>query len=168
MKDVVAEYPDEIADYKKLKGDIPAEVKFEKGFFCIWENKFTRYFIHTRATLPLKDINGGIGFGLWVELTQEDFDKFMKAQEGDKLYADFMAEGTLANNWPGFENVNFLKVVVKGVKPDQKPYIWEVKVDDTVDPVFRMALLTQKDDVKRQEEIRALVQAWMNDFGSKE
>lgn len=162
MNDAVAQLPDELATLLSPDGDLPEGVEIEKGYYCKWNG---RYFIHTRAALPLKDISEGIGFGLWIELSKEDFDKFMQAQDDDTLYAGFTAEGTLANNWPGFEDVNNLKVVVKVVKVDQKPYIWDVSVDDTIDPLFRIALLMQKEDLQTRDRVRSLVGAWMNDFG---
>lgn len=163
MKDAVAQYPDEIAGLYKKHGRLPDGVKLEKGYCCNWNNK--KFFIHTRATLPLKDFREGLGFGLWVEVNKKDFDKYLAAENDDRKYLQFKAFGKLANNWPGFENTSGLKVKIKTVGKDEKAYISEVLIDRPTDPIFKIALDMQKEDVNLKQKISKLVQAWMHDFG---
>jgi hypothetical protein len=158
MQDLVAQLPGDLNIYKQENGSLPSDVKIEPGFTCIWQD---RYFIHTRATLPLKDIHDGIGFGLWVEISKEDFDRYLGANENDEDYLKFKTEGTLANEWPGFEDILGIPVVVRAIRADQKVYITEVKIDRPRDPLFEVSLLAQKDDVKIKEQIKNLIEAYM-------
>ncbi|MCX6706327.1 MAG: DUF2199 domain-containing protein [Candidatus Woesebacteria bacterium] len=165
-RDAVAQYPDEIAELYKEQGHLPDGVKLEEGYYCNWDNK--RFFIHARATLPLKDVHEGIGFGLWVEVSKEDFDKYLGAENDDSKYLQFEASGKLANNWPGFENTLGLKARIKAINKDEKVYIWEVLIDKPTDPIFEIALKMQRENVDLRQRILKLVQAWMHDFGPGE
>lgn len=161
LKDIVAQFPDEIARYKKVNGRLPDDLDYERSFFCVWNKK--RFFIHTRATLPLRDIDSGIGFGLWVEVSKQDFNRYVEAQENDKKYKQFQAKGTLANHWPGFENILGIKVLVRTVRVNEKVYIRKVLRDKLRDPLFEAALRTSAQDKKGKEMIRKLVDAYMQD-----
>jgi hypothetical protein len=158
MKDIVAELPEEIAQYKYEHGNLPENLEFEPGFICVWDN---RYFIHTRETLPLLDIEEGIGFGLWVEVTKSEYERYLVAGVDDTAYMKFKTDGILANQWPGFQNILGVPVVVRAIKPDEKVYIIEVKLDKQRDPLFEVALLAQKNDFETKEKIRNLVKAYL-------
>lgn len=163
-QDIVADLPDELAVYKHEHGKLPEGVDFEPGYICQWQDK---YFVHARATLPLKDTKNGVGFGLWVQIPKADYEKYLRAEKDDVLYKSFRAEGTLANNWPGFLDTYGLPVVVKTVFVDQKIYIWEVKLDRRVDPLFEVSLLSQKHDERMKEQIRKLAVAYLQDFNKE-
>lgn len=159
MKDIVADLPDELVEYKKVHGQLPVDIDFEPGFYCVWDSK--RFFVHTRATLPLKDIEEGIGFGLWVELSKENFARYAKANTDDELYKDFRTEGTLANEWPGFEGMSGTPVVVRTIKVDEKVYITEVKLDRPRDVLFEAALYLQRGDLKTKQKLEDLVKSYL-------
>jgi len=159
MGDIVAQLPNAILMYKHLQGDFPSDMEYEPGFICAWDNHF---FIHTRATLPLYDHTNGIGFGLWVEVSQEDYQKYLQASGDDNLYKDFIAKGTLANDWPGFENMAGIGVTIRTVSSEEKPYITEVDDDRTRDPLFYVALRMQKDDTDTLQMVRELISAYIS------
>lgn len=161
MQDIVAQLPDVLVRYKKEHGTLPLDAKIEEKFSCIWQNK---YYIHTRVTLPLLAIDQGIGFGLWVELSQADFEKYLAVVDDDAQYKDFQAQGKLANEWPGFEETLGISVKVRPIRLDEKIYITEVLSDHTLDPILQVALLAQKDDTKIIENVRKVVMAWMESF----
>jgi hypothetical protein len=154
--DIVADLPTELAVLKKITGTLPSDVEFEPGYYCKWNN---RYCIHTRVTLPLKAVNDGVGFGLWVEISKEDFEKYLEAENDDTKYVNIHIRGTLANEWPGFENMEGVPVTVRAISKDEKVYITEVHMDKPRDPIFEAVLLTQRDDDKGKEHIRKLVGA---------
>ena len=158
LKDAVAQLPEDIARYQHLHKKLPDGVKLEPGFTCVWND---RYFIHTRAVLPLLDLENGIGFGLWVEVAKEDFDRYSEAVDDDEKYKIFRTDGMLANEWPGFEGAYGLKVVVRTIKMDQKVYITEVLPDHPIDPLLQVSFLAQKGDEKTKESIRNVVVTWM-------
>ena len=60
-KDLSFEYPDAVLEYNKEHKFFPKDLHFEPGIYCAFDDL---YFIHTTATLPLTDIDNGIGFGL--------------------------------------------------------------------------------------------------------
>lgn len=159
MQDVVAEYPDEIIDFQFYNnGQIPEDMEYEKGVYCLWQGRF---FIHTRATLPLKDIERGVGFGLWVELTPEDFERYADALEDDKKYEAFTTKGILANEWPGFEGIIGSEVTVKTVNLNEKVYITEVLVDETNDPLFSTAVSASSENAEIKAQVTNLVHAYI-------
>lgn len=159
-KDLVCDLPDEMAVYKKEKGQLPEGVIFHPGYVLVIPKQ--RYFIHTRAMLPLKDIEHGVGFGLWVEVSRDDFGKYNDTAVDDEKYKNFECEGTLANNWPGFMDTLGMKVKVRAISVDQKVYIWQV-LDKPNDMLLETALLTDSQDEKMKERIRGLVTAYVND-----
>lgn len=158
--DVIAQLPLELAQYKKQHGKLPEGAELEPNYFCTWNN---RYFVHTRATLPLKDFNGGVGFGLWVEISKNDFDTYLAAEDDETAYKNFKAEGTLANEWPGFEHILGVKVTVRTVFADEKIYITDVHIDGMRDPLFHVALLAQSGDSEKKAMIQELVSAYVAD-----
>jgi hypothetical protein len=157
-KDIVAQLPDELAVVEKEKGQLPDNVKIEPGYACLWND---RYFIHTRATLPLKDIDGGIGFGLWVEVSKETFSQYMTTGDNEPAYKDFKTNGTLANNWPGFENTLGIEVTVRTIRTNEKVYITEVHIDKPRDPLFEVALSMQHDDIQMKEKVSNLISSYL-------
>lgn len=159
MTDFVADLPDELAEYSKRNGQLPDDVDFEPGFYCVWNE---HYFIHARATLPLKDIDEGIGFGLWVEIDKEDFAKYAQANTDDDIYKSFKTAGTLANEWPGFEGMFGVPVVVRTIKADEKVYITEVKLDKPRDVLFEVAMNMQKDDSETKKSVENLVKSYLD------
>lgn len=156
MTDIVADLPDELDAYKKTHGQLPNDLDFEPGFYCVWEGR--RFFIHARATLPLKDIKGG--FGLWVELSEEDFSKYAQANADDEIYKTFKTEGLLANEWPGFEGMIGTIVVVRTIEVKEKVYITEVKLDKPRDLLFEAALNMQNNDSETKQKLKNLVKSY--------
>lgn len=158
-QDVVARYPKDISDYYRINGKFPDNFKIEEGFVCALNGE--RYFIHTRAVLPLKALENGVGFGLWVEVGRDDFMRYINIGDNDELYKNFECDGVLANEWPGFENMKGTRVVVKTILASDKVYISEVL--DIKDPLFQIAILTPTDNQQKIEEIFDLVKAYIGD-----
>lgn len=163
-QDIVAELPDEVASYEKEHGRLPDDLKLEPGLICKYNDK---YFVHTRATLPLKSIDTGVGFGLWVEVDTDTFISYYEALEDDELYKDFKAEGKLANEWPGFKNLYGVSVTFRTIKTDDKVYITEVHDIQNRDPLFYSVMLAQADDIEKIKEIEELTQAYMENESQK-
>ncbi len=158
-QDIVAKYPKDISDYYRINSKFPDNFRIDEGFVCALSGE--RYFIHTRAVLPLKALESGVGFGLWVEVSRDDFMRYVNIGDNDELYKDFKCDGVLANEWPGFEKMKGSRVVVKTILASDKVYISEVL--DIKDPLFQDAILTQVDNQQKIEEIFNLVKAYVND-----
>jgi hypothetical protein len=155
-QDFVAQYPDQIANLP----DMPMDLEYEKGYICTWNN---RYFIHTRSTLPLSDHENGIGFGLWVEVSHEDFEKYLAAEANEQAYEQFECEGRLANEWPGFLDTFGMNVKVSTVNKDEKVYITDVFVDEQTDPLLTPALSYPTADENFIQSTLKLIDAWSKD-----
>lgn len=125
--DYVAQLPVPIMEYQKSNGDMSL-VKVEPGLVAKISDQ--SYFIHCAATLPIKDTASDLGFGLWVEVSKDDFLRYTKAQQNDQEYAMFSCQGTLANNWPLFPGTYGDSVVIKVVEPTQKPFIVDIEPSD--------------------------------------
>lgn len=159
-QDFVAQLPDELAVIEKTEGKLPENVEFASHYYCRWGD---RYFIHTRATLPLRDFDEGVGFGLWVEIAKEDFDAYLAAENDDESYSRFKVNGTLANEWPGFLDMMGADVVVRTVRVDEKVYITEVLGTEARDPLFDYAMSLPSGDPAAREKIMELVTAYVED-----
>jgi len=157
--DIVANYPKEISDYQRVNGKLPEDLDYERGVFCVWGK--ARFFIHVRAVLPLKALENGVGFGLWVELAKEDFNRYVDALKSDDLYRNIKIEGELANEWPGFENMLGSRVLARCVKLEDKLYITEIH--DVNDVTFEIAMRTDTNDTDGIERIKNLVAAYVDD-----
>lgn len=144
--DIVCGLPEDLLPCVGVDGALPEDVLYEPGFACSWRDE--RYFIHTRATLPLTDLGQGVGFGLWVEVSQHDFFRYFEATDNEKLYRNFKVEGVLANQWPGFEDACGLRVVVRAVNVESKLHIREVLGNfEDMDPGLFMSLNMSLDSV---------------------
>jgi len=159
-KDLVSKLPQEIAVFFKENGKYPDNFKIEEGFVCALEGE--RYFIHTVAVLPPKAFTNGVGFGLWVEISKDEFMKYINLS--DEEYTNYRVEGKLANHWPGFENMIGAKVIVSTIDPNKKVYITEVL--EVNDVLLRIALDTSSTDEAGIDRIWNLILAYMEDIGS--
>jgi len=160
MQDVSLEYPDEIIDFEFYNGHYPEDMDYEPEVYCVWQG---RCFIHARATLPIKETEHGIGFGLWVELSPEDFEHYTQALEDDKAYETFTTTGTLASEWPGFEGILGSEVTVKTLHMNEKVYITDVQIEKTDDPLFYTALHASAEDAETKKQVKDLVNAYLAD-----
>lgn len=161
MQDVLLDYPDEIIDFEFYNGHYPEDMDYEEGVYCVWQG---RYFIQTRATLPLKDTEHGIGFGLWVEISAEDFEHYADALDDDSKYGTFSATGSLANEWPGFEGIIGSEVTVKTLNMNEKVYITEVFIEKADDPLFYNAMNAPTEDAETKQQVKDLVNAYLHDI----
>lgn len=159
MNDVVAQYPQVVFEYKQDNGEVPTDMHYEEGVICVWNES---YFIHVRVTLPLYDHNNGIGFGLWIKVSKEDAKKYIEALEDDSLYKGFSTTGTLANDWPGFENILGIGVTARTVSLNEKPYVTNVDEDRTRDPLFYIAIRMQRGDSKTLSMVQDLVSSYLS------
>ena len=159
--DIECDLPEDLVVYQREHQALPEDVEFHAGFACKWGDRF---FIHARATLPLMDLDKGVGFGLWVEVTSHDFFRFLSATQDHHLYKTFKFDGALANHWPGFHGACGLKVVVRTVKVDQKVRICEVVANfDEVDPSLYTSLNMSADDAIARVALRKYLHAaWID------
>ena len=88
------------------------------------------YFIRCVATLLVKDFNSDLEFGLWVELTREDFFKYKDALDNDEKYTAFEAHGYHMNTWSGFPGTLGDDVTIKVVNLNEKPFIVDINPSD--------------------------------------
>lgn len=158
-QDVVARYPKEISDFYLQSGKFPDNFKFEEGFACMLEGE--KYFIHCRVVLPLRAFDKGVGFGLWVEVTKEEFEDYVTIEEDDVRYLKFQVLGKLANQWPGFENMIGARVMVRAVSVEEKVYITEIL--DVNDPLLQTAILIDSGDEIKIAEMEKMVQSYVVD-----
>ena len=129
---LIAEMPSEIAEYLENDGD-PDGVDIEEDFsatLTLSEDEI-HYFILCTATLPVEDYESNLGFGLWVEVFEDDFERFVEAQGNDEAYAKFACTGTLANDWPLFDKTIEDEVEIKVLGAEYKPHI--IKIDASND-----------------------------------
>lgn len=125
-KAIVASLPDLILEYQK-NGRDDEEIIIEDGYVSAINGK--NYFIHIVATIPVKEYSSDLEFGLWVEVSREDFFKYVIAKE-DKIYANFEATAYLANDWPGFPNTCGDQVQIKVLDVKSKPQIINIQPSD--------------------------------------
>jgi len=137
--DYVAQTPQPILEYRESGGD-EREVVVEKGFVAAIQEK--KYFIHCAATLPIKEFESDLGFGLWVEVSRDDFFRYYKAQEDDNLYREFECKGILANDWPLFPGTCGDDVFIKVVSLHSKIRIVNIESSDVELPKY-----TEKDSL---------------------
>lgn len=153
-KDFVAQLPDQIIQLIRLGGKFGKDFSFEKEYIAmVFESE---YFIHTRATLPLKDIEKGLGFGLWVRVSKQDFEFYLRAAKDQNLYRQVSIIGNLANTWPGFPGSFDGRVKVKVLYPNHKPYIIQY-LSEPVDTSMKMALLASGEDSDTKGMLRQTV-----------
>ena len=126
-QDIVADMPIPISAYLKSGGS-EDNFKIKKGFIASLNNK--EFFIHCGATLPINDFKSDLGFGLWVKVERNDFERYLKAQENDHAYLKFSCKGTLANTWPLFPGTYTHPVQIRVIDKDQKPFIVDVESSD--------------------------------------
>ena len=161
IQDFVAQLPDPILQIERLGGKEGVDFLVEKGFIA--EIPGREFFIHARAMLPLKDLEHGVGFGLWVRVTKDDFNLYTRAVENDKLYRDFVAVGNLANTWPGFLDSYDDRVRVRTVRLSQKVYITEY-LSEPKDVLMRRSLLASPEDTDTKDHIRELAMTYLIDL----
>lgn len=164
LQDIVAQVPDPILQLIRLGGQENKDYSMSPGYVAEIFNR--DYFIHTRAMLPLKDFKSGVGFGLWVSISKQDFDLYLRAENNDELYRHFSSVGSLANDWPGFPGTFGDRVRVRTVFLDQKVYITEY-LSEPKDVLMRRSLLATPDDQETKDHIRNLAMSYiieLNEF----
>lgn len=163
LQDFVAELPDPILQLRRLGGVEGKDYLVEKGFIAEIPGK--EYFVHARATLPLKDFKTGVGFGLWVKLSSQDFDLYTRTVDHDNLYRNFVAAGNLANTWPGFSNSYGDRVKVRTVFLNEKIYITEY-LSEPKDVLMRRSLLASPEDSDTKDHIREMAMMYLIDLNN--
>ncbi len=156
MDDVIVDLPEALVRLAAESGSLPETLELEPGVLCAFDG---RWFLYARATLPLRT-RDGVGFGLWVEVSPDDYARFLDATADDGSWSTFRARGTLATDWPGFENLLGAGVGV-GPGSDGELAILEVDVDREPDPVFRQAVSGRLCVVS--DMVRGLVRAWLDE-----
>jgi hypothetical protein len=158
LQDFVAQLPDPILQIQRLGGKEGIDYLFERGFIAEIPGK--EYFIHCRAMLPLKDFRTGVGFGLWVNIPKPDYELYLRAVDDDKLYRQFVSDGSLANDWPGFPDTYGDRVRVSTVFLNEKVYITEY-LSEPQDVLMRVSLLAQPDNFETKEKIREMAMSYL-------
>lgn len=123
-KAVSAEYPDAVLEYFDSVYDEEG-VDFEEGYVAVLEEE--EFFIRCIGTFPHGDVASDLEFGLWVEISEEDFKRYLAGEEDEATYASFKAEGTLANIWPLFPESGGAKVEIRVLDPNAKPFITRIE-----------------------------------------
>lgn len=154
MDDVIVDLPDALVRIAAESGSLPDSLELEPGVLCAFDG---RWFLYARGTLPLRT-RDGVGFGLWVEVSKDDYARFLAAD--DAAWGSFRATGALATDWPGFENVLGAAVTL-GPGADGELAILEVEVEREPDPVFQQAASGRLCDVT--DMVRGLVRAWLDE-----
>ncbi len=145
--DIVCDLPDDLARYLREHEALPEDVTIDENFLCSWGDE--RHFIHAYVSLPLvhQGQGQGVGFGLWVEVTSEDFARYLDALEDDDQYRNFRLEGVLANHWPGFAGALGLRVAAGTSEVGQKLQIHQVLTEpEQVDPMLYLFMNISPDD----------------------
>ena len=159
-QDIVAQLPDPIVQLQRLGGTKNVDFFVEKGFIAKIP-KDEGYFVHARAMLPLNDLKDGVGFGLWVQVSKDDFDLYLRSIENEELSDRFSCVGTLANTWPGFPETFGDHVKLKIVQGEL--YITEY-LSEPKDIQMRRSLLAQPDDQETKEFVRNLAMSYLVDL----
>ncbi|MBN8531941.1 MAG: DUF2199 domain-containing protein [Alphaproteobacteria bacterium] len=126
-KAVSAQYPDAVLDYFDAGYDEEG-VAFEEGYTCVLEE--SECFIRCIGTFPHGDPSSDLEFGLWVELSEADFTRYLAGEDDEKAYASFQAEGTLANDWPLYPGSAGSKVEIRVIDAGAKPFITRIACED--------------------------------------
>lgn len=136
-------------------------VVFEEGALAVLDKE--HFYIKVVGTIPLRAFEDGLQFGFWVEISKDDFNRFFDANEDDELYMKYVAEGTLANDWPGFEGTEGLKVKVRPIKLDRGLYVTEVS-EAQANPLFTVAINASVEDDETKQKVKKLVDAFYEDM----
>lgn len=159
IQDIVAKLPDPIVHLQRLGGRESLDYTVQPGFVAKIHHD-NEFFVHTRAMIPLKDVQNGVGFGLWVKISQADFELYLRAVNEDDLYSRFTCVGSLANTWPGFPGTYGDKVRVRTIHLTEKPYITQY-LSEPKDVLMRVSLLAQLDDQETKEYVRNLAMSYL-------
>lgn len=161
VQDFVAVFPDPITQLKRLGGVEGKDYFLQERFIARIQDQ--EFFIHCRATLPLKDVENGVGFGLWVKVTAEDFHLFLQSVENTDLFKNFRITGSLANTWPGFGETYGDRVRLETLPQETKVYITQY-LSEPKNISMRRALLASNDDQDTKDHVRALAMQYLLDF----
>ncbi|MBK6471234.1 MAG: DUF2199 domain-containing protein [Betaproteobacteria bacterium] len=80
----------------------------------------SRYFMRGVIPLPFQDSGEEYCWGVWVEVSREDHDKYVRGYHDD-LSAEPSFPGKLANSIPGYEETLNLPVTAKFGEPGRRP-----------------------------------------------
>lgn len=159
-QDIVAQLPEPIIQLQRLGGTKDVDFFIDENFVAKIP-KDEEYFVHARAMLPLKDLKDGVGFGLWVKVSKEDFELYLRAIQDPNVYKKFSCVGSLANTWPGFPKTFGDHVRLQVVQEDL--FITEY-LSEPKDIQMRRSLLAQPDDQETKEFVRNLAMSYLIDL----
>lgn len=109
--------PDEIWKLSKLQRLLRAKIGSDLSRFG------ERFFLRGVAYIPVKDTDRSYGWGIWVEVSKDDFDDYFESFEEDNSSKPKFA-GIVANEIPYYENTTGLKVEVQLGNETQRPEIY--------------------------------------------
>jgi hypothetical protein len=114
--DIAYEMPD-------IVWSIPKEERKEKAKFntdlCQYKGK---NYLRGIAYIPIQGTDTNFGWGLWVEVNEDTFQKYLEVYEVDAS-KEPPVEGFLANTPPDYEDTNTLKVKIQFSSPTERPII---------------------------------------------
>jgi len=114
--DIAYELPD-------IVWSIPVEERKNKAKFnsdlCKFDGK---YFIRGIAYVPIKDSSIEFGWGVWADVSEESFNKYLSVYEVDGSNEPPI-KGKLANTPRGYESTKDQEVQIFFGSPDNRPRI---------------------------------------------
>ena len=114
--DISYELPDVVWSIPKEKRE--EEANFNSDL-CEYKNK---HYIRGIAYIPILQTNTFFGWGLWLEVNEETFNKYLEIYEIDGS-DEPPYEGLLANTPPDYKNTNNLKAKIQFGSPNDRPNI---------------------------------------------
>jgi hypothetical protein len=120
-KCLAAKYPEPVILHLEAGGSID-DVQFEDKVYAIFEDEC---YIYVMAKLPLQDYDSELMFGLWVNITEADLQRYidvLNTQDNDE-YMAFTCKGSLASLWPLFHDSYMDEVEVGMVDVNSRPFI---------------------------------------------
>jgi hypothetical protein len=140
--DTATPLPADLARIAQRNDSVLDSALVEPGVLCAFDG---RYFVRALAELPLDPRDdqpperaSRPTHEVWIELTGDEFGRFLEADEDPDQWHTFRTEGTLASEWPGFSGMLGVPVVAQTTGADLR--ITEVWVDRREHPEFHQAL----------------------------
>jgi len=103
--------------------EIPESERAEKAHYDADLCKFgDRYFIRCVLYVPFTQRDGAFGFGVWVEVAEDDFGRYLEIYSEDARKAP-PARGRLANVIPSFEDAAGEALTIRFGTSSQRPTV---------------------------------------------
>jgi hypothetical protein len=116
-------------DWGYKKPDVIHALKYIDEYLRVRSNKDfctldeSRYFIRGVLQLPFLEQDGSFGWGIWVEVSRENHDLYIRNFNEDASSLPRFS-GSIANSMPGYPQTLAVGVQVQLGKPDKRPTLW--------------------------------------------